>query len=1310
MKTFVKGLIAVAVMFIGLFAFKPYSAYAASQYNDYQEQFNVSPSKVWKISFNNPVNLYTAQNNIFVYDSDNNTVPVTISVDSSNSKVVAVKPIYDYLLGKKYSMIIKSNCTSSNNKQLSSDVRMFFDIKTKLDPSDYDNGGTNTVAGLTGIVIVGTDRAYSVSYLLQNKDLANDINGNPSKKVYYIPDPLGLNTQNVKNMFGDNFTTYASMNALRINTSNLSDNIVYTDPTGNNYAYVWNVALQTYELKTWGVNVSVQLPSTTGAVSLTLNSVNAIPGAAYYQIDGTNIKRAVGQGVTNYVTLDSKVKIDILSSNQTILAYSYVDVSKAISNTVFPATLQTNDDPNIKGNSNNNGSAVYGEDGNTYYLNSGDNNTIYKTDDAGDLNQQIGLDKAQYMNEQSGWIYYSNYSDNQKIYRIKTDGSRREKVCDDSAAYLVVDKDWIYYSNHSQQGKLYKIGVSAGASTKDDIQPDPSTYIIDAAGIHGLPVNSINSSQIVPYDEVAFINVSNNWIYYVNNSDDHKIYKIDLDGNFRTKVNDEWSACPQVVGNEIYYCSKTGEIMKIGTDGNSNPVDLGQQTDDSNSNKTFSINVNGDWIYYCNKNDNKTLYKVKNDGSGENIKLTSFPIYYVMTAGEKLYIVSTSNLEYTLPIDSTGEDTPIPVSKTSPDNQIVKANDIKKVVDYMDVNKTIEWLEDKYLPDKVSVVMQDNKQQELTVSWDTQNKTYSNGVYTYIGTLVGYGRTVKLQLIIPSQMLNVTNAIQLINNPGANDYIKLSPNLASTPNETEVRAKTGDIIRVYADPTMTIQLNKGVAVAKDGTAMVSVGDLYGYGNAIYVTIQRSGKYESNPTKILEMDPPSISKAYNPQAGNDINPADFDAKDNDNVYLGATGADFTIYGWGEAKWEDTISNTPGISDVSEPSNGYDYMYVLPSTSSLDIRSAVPVKVGNNQQIPLVSGSHVSPITLSNDITVDSSSAKNKLVGGYYSIYIVRHYNLNDSSHNSDVFVTADPNGSRPVVTADIATEGPATEEVTAEGRPDQPVIIGPNKVNHEITKNVLATHGDKIELKKPLGSNEELWLVPTNSSLIPTIAGWAAQQHVSDANDNYKTMDALYASINGAQEKILTVKGSVQQNDFSVDNLDPSKTTTIESLSHGVSYYAFVMNDVQSSIQSTEYITADYEPPAVSLINPPVNSSYSYYYYDADTPSNLSTYLINIGYDDSTAGYLGTPGNIYIVKGNSMINPSLTDLQMNSFMIKPTGKNAVTQIVASQFAPGFYEIYAVDDAGNISYSNTADKKPITIYVNNTKYDSGGVINH
>ncbi|MCD2346280.1 DUF5050 domain-containing protein [Clostridium guangxiense] len=1308
MKTFIKGFIIAVAAFAGLLIFKPYSVYAASVvYNDYQEQYNVSPKKVWKINFNNNVNLLTAQSSIYVYDSSNNPFPVTITLDEHNNNSILVTPVKNYDLGKRYYMTIGSTITSLNtHKNLNCNVRMYFNIKTKLDPSDYGDGGSGSVSDLKGIVIIGTDRAYSVSYLLQHSDIANDVNGNSSKKVYYIPDAAGASNENVKNLFGDKFSTYTSMTALHnMNTSSntyLSDNIVYTDAIGNNYAYVWNGS--TYILLSSGVNVTVESPSTTGAVSLTVNSVNAVSGAAYYKVDGTNIKRKVGESTSVFVSIQPKIKILILSSNQTEMGYAYVDVSQKVTNTIFPVIIEDTSGGNTIGNSNNNGSAVLGEDGYTYYLNSDDNDTIYKTDASGQYNLQIGLDRAQYMNEQNGWIYYSNYSDNEKIYRMKTDGTRREKVCDDTAAYIVVYGDWIYYSNESDGGKLYKVGVSAGASTKDEIQPDPSTYTQDATGIHGLPINKISSSQTIPFDEAAYINVSGNWIYYVNNSDDHKIYKIDLDGNFRTKVNDEWSACPQVVDDEIYYCSKTGEIMKIGTDGNSSPVDLGEQVNESDTDASFHINVSGDWIYYSNKNDNKSLYKVKVDGSGEKYKLTDMAINYVITAGDKLYIVSNRK-EYTLSIDTTGLDQPTPVTKTHPDNEVDVVNDQSVVVDYMDVNQSIEWIEDKYLPEKVMAVMMDDTQQQLTVSWDKVNKTFNNGVYTYTGSILGYDRTVKLYLIIPSEMINGTNDITIKNNPGANDVVKISkeavyPSGLKNPNLLEVQAKSGDVIRIYGDSGKANLLGKGT-VGKDGSVTISKLDLDTYGDAFYVTIQRAGKYESNVTKILQMKAPTIQDKLS-----DANKANFDARDNDSVHLGVTGSDFTIYGWNEAHWDSTeVSSQSG--NLYEPSNGYNNMYILPSGSLLDMSSVstTAIKVdGHNQNMNVdSSGYNGNVITVDNSVVLDS--AKRALAGGYYSIYISRNYNLNDGKHDSDTFVTADPNGSRPVVSEEIATLGPATEEVTSEGIPSTPQITGPSKVNPIYSNNIMATHGDLITLKQPVASNEEVWFVPSSdTTLISNIRAWRAQDHVGDTS--HDTMDHFYASINkstdGTSKGILKVSGSVKQNNFSVDNIDPSNITTQTSLSDGQSYYVFVVNDVGASLESTKYITVDYTEPRVTLVNSP-NSTNS---YDATNTTDSKVYTITIHYDDTSSNYNynGSPGTIYILPGIITSKMDLTSIQYSKFMSKSVNANGNVTVGASQFSTNDYTIFAVDAAGNIS------SEPQIIHVNNPGYNPGGVINH
>ncbi|WP_234123129.1 DUF5050 domain-containing protein [Clostridium hydrogenum] len=1276
MKSFIKGLIVAAAVFTGLFVSKPYSVHAASTYTTYQEQFNVSASKVWKINFSAPVNLFTAQNSVYVYDSKDNPFPVTVTLDSLSNTTLVVTPVKNYDLGKRYYMVVGSDTSTLDTyKHLNKDVRMYFNISSKPDP--INNQNTDPNAG--GIVIVGKDRAYSINYLLQHSDIANDINGDPTKKVYYVPDSSNMYYQDVQNIFGGNVSTYLSMSDLYKNGS-LSDTIVYTDGSGNNYTYVWSGNI--YVLQKPSISASVNLTSTVGAVSLTVNSVIAVPGATYYKIDGTNVIRKIGDTAV-FTSTQTSQKIDILTVNQSEMGYAYVNVSTGSAYALSPVTIEQNTGGNTTGNSNNNGSAVLGDDGYTYYLNSGDNDTIYRTDNTGIYNIQISLDRAQYMNESNGWLYYSNYSDNEKIYRIRTDGTRREKVCDDTAAYLVVYGDWIYYSNHSQGGKLYKIGVAAGASTKDDMQPDPSTYTQDAAGIHGLPVDNIVSSQAVQFDEVAYINVVDNWIYYVNNSDDHKIYKVDLDGNFRTKVSDDWATCPQVVDGEIYYCSNTGEIMKIDTNGDTAPVDLGAQVNQSDTDQSFHINVSGDWIYYSNKSDNKYLYKVKTDGSGEKYQLTSMPINYVITAGNYLYIVA-NKMEYTLPIDTTGSDLPTPVTKTSPDNGVDKVNDLTVVVNYADVNQNIQWIEDKYLPDKVSGVMVDDTIQELTVSWDKINKTFSNGIYTYTGTILGYNKTVKLQLIIPSEMLNGTNDIKVINNPGSNDIVKISPETVpidttklNNPNLAETPAKPGDIIRIYGDNSKNYLLGKGT-VGTNKIVTISGLDLDSHGDDFYITIQRVGKYESDFTKVVQMEAPVVLQNTNT---NDTNRADVDARDNDSVCVGADGRDFTIYGWNEAHWGSDVINSVNYN----ASNDYDSMYIIQSSASLDMSKATPVNVKGSQTMPISSTTQI--ITLDQTVKVDS--LKQQLNSGYYSIYISRHY----SDPDNDIFVTADPNGSRPMVTGDIATINPAAEQVTAEGIPNQPIITGPSKANPAYANDIMVTHGDLVTLSQPISTDQEVWFVPSgDSSLISNIRAWRAQDHIGDTR--YDNMDDFYGTINkstdGSSRGILKVGGSVQQNNFNVDNIDPSNTTTQTALSDGVSYYVFVVNNVGASLESTKYITADYTAPTIALVNPLAAGQTAY----------GPTDTIKVNYTDVYGSYKGTPGTIYVLPGTLTGAMDLQTIQYSKLVSIPVTPNNNASISVSQLSTNDYTIYAVDAAGNIS--------KVPIYVKVVNNNGGGYI--
>ncbi len=94
-----------------------------------------------------------------------------------------------------------------------------------------------------------------------------------------------------------------------------------------------------------------------------------------------------------------------------------------------------------------------------------------------------------------------------------------------------------------------------------------------------------------------------------------------IDGSHRTQVNNHESMFINVVDNWIYYICDDRQLNKVGTDGKSFTCLIDDEASEY-------INVKGNWIYYKNISHGLN-YKVKTDGSectqldGENI-MSSF--------------------------------------------------------------------------------------------------------------------------------------------------------------------------------------------------------------------------------------------------------------------------------------------------------------------------------------------------------------------------------------------------------------------------------------------------------------------------------------------------------------------------------------------------------------------------------------------------------------------------------------------------------------------------------------------------------------
>lgn len=197
------------------------------------------------------------------------------------------------------------------------------------------------------------------------------------------------------------------------------------------------------------------------------------------------------------------------------------------------------------------------------------------------------------------WIYYTNASDSLKIYKIKTDGTGRTKLNDDTSLHLTVIDSSIYYvSNKENSRKIWKMNLDGSSRTSlnsDDVTTtlynvDNVLYFktfnfsggaklykmkTDGSGKTILgsdkPVGFTSTSDGVRFRYDKYEHIVNEWIYYINESDENRIYRMKLDGTDRAKVSDD----------------------KL---------------------QDFTIEVLGNWIYYKNSQDNKN-YKVKIDGT-----------------------------------------------------------------------------------------------------------------------------------------------------------------------------------------------------------------------------------------------------------------------------------------------------------------------------------------------------------------------------------------------------------------------------------------------------------------------------------------------------------------------------------------------------------------------------------------------------------------------------------------------------------------------------------------------------------------------
>ena len=678
--------------------------------------------------------------------------------------------------------------------------------------------GAAVEAKLPANAIVVGNNVYDISYLTSNMSKINDEVMNNLGSIFYVDGDnvtkdiftgSTLDDAQIVNRVGNTLNYYTSNGTVQ---KLVADSNNEFDPNGINVGDLSAVINITYKKIMVGSQILY-------AYTVKVTQLLGLQDAAYFSVDTsstvplTQVNTYIGTALTStprLIIYDTKQK-DIASGSITGISLS--DDSGTID---VPVSLHYDGSQQIptgNGNSsvnlvNTGFSVVDSDDEWMYYVNTADKSKLYKKSVSGVDNSPISDDKVGYINLLGDWVYYINYTDDSKIYKVRTDGTQKQKVSDDMASCLNILSGKIYYINHSDRARI---------------------YVIDSQGRRQLCSDSASMLSAG----------SNNFLYYVNTLDDNKLYKYLLTNNTKSTVSDVSVQFLNVLGDSsVFYTGKNGLLYASSGTYYSNPNGVTAVTNvpTGKGNSTTLKPVNDILTVICAEDDNNIYYKSYVDGgklykldkkSGNGYKVLDDSVDYVNIVEDYIYYTKNGKVYY-VPKDSDGTVKGTAVTKPKSTLKISKLGTID-TIRTDDINKI-------NFPDRVSATMSDNSTAQLVVNWDKTIPKPSKGVYTFTGTVLGYGNKVSLSVILDSGIIDINN-VTVINGVGSKDTV------------TVTKLSQGDVISIYTSYTDTKPIKTATAGA-NGTAVASGLNLNSNGDYLYITVTKTNKSEGEKSAYM----------------------------------------------------------------------------------------------------------------------------------------------------------------------------------------------------------------------------------------------------------------------------------------------------------------------------------------------------------------------------------------------------------------------------------------------------------------------------
>lgn len=235
-----------------------------------------------------------------------------------------------------------------------------------------------------------------------------------------------------------------------------------------------------------------------------------------------------------------------------------------------------------------------------------------------------------YVTEDDKYLYFMAPNDDGTALGIRK--ISKDDLTGDSE--MLIEGDWQLVGLNYMDGYLYFITMTSSDSESDDIDNKIHRMKVDGSEDTIINDNEFNNDCYEIY-------VVKDKLYYIGT--DECIYKMDLDGSNKIKMNDEKSGFIGITEDYIFYNKKLEIDESTATV--DDLVNLDYETwvmnlDGSNAHvisegkKLYSINVVGDYIYY--ETENGYPSKIKIDGT-EDTMLSSETAYNMIVTEDGIF-------------------------------------------------------------------------------------------------------------------------------------------------------------------------------------------------------------------------------------------------------------------------------------------------------------------------------------------------------------------------------------------------------------------------------------------------------------------------------------------------------------------------------------------------------------------------------------------------------------------------------------------------------------------------------------------------